>query len=553
MNQNCKNCQSNFQIRDEDLKFYEKIDVPSPTWCPSCREMRRMAWANEGVLYSQTCDLCGKLIVTQFNPKNSRPVYCIDCWWSDKWDPRDYGKDIDWNRSIFEQIHELELTVPHACVLTDISNENSEYIHQAGQAKNSYLIFHATFIEDCYYGYGVKKAKDCMDIHYCHESELCYECIDVKGCHSLAWCQDCVKCASSKFLRDCVNCVDCFMCVGLRNKKYCFLNEQLTKEEYQEKMKEIDTGSYKNLLKYLKKFDELKSKHTYRYMQNNMIENSIGDYLYNAKNSYHCFDASDIENSAYCTQMQLGIRYCYDIYQYGVNAELCYEGVNIGTNAYNVKFSSSSLWQVADLTYCIESYTSKNCFGSVGLNHNKFCILNKQYSEEEYFELKDKIIQKMKTDKEYGEFFPIEYSQSAYNETEALQRYPMTREQVLAKGWKWEDDLPGTFGKETIKEIPDHIEDTDDPITKEVLACNTCEKNYKIIPQELQFYKKYSYPIPRECFDCRRVRRANSRNSRQYHYRECMKDDCTNEFYTTYSEDSKKTVYCESCYQQTIY
>ena len=87
--------------------------------------------------------------------------------------------------------------------------------------------------------------------------------------------------------------------------------------------------------------------------------------------------------------MKLGLKDCYDIYQYGVNVELGYECAMTGTNSYNVHFCYLCLWQVADLLYCIETYSSKDCFGCVGLKKNQYCILNKQYSKDEYFDLKN--------------------------------------------------------------------------------------------------------------------------------------------------------------------
>jgi hypothetical protein len=463
----------------------------------------------------------------------------------------DYGRDIDWGKSFFEQIHELELKVPHSCVSTDIGNINSEYTHHAGQEKNCYMLFHATFAEDCYYGYGVKKAKDCVDVHYCHGSEFCYECVDVKGCHSLAWCQDCFDCSSSRFLRDCIGCMDCFCCVGLRSKKYCFMNKQLTKEEYGAQMGKINLGSYKEVQKYWEEYKQLQKMHIFRYLNENMNENSLGDHLYKAKNCQFCFDCSDIEESKYCTQMQLGVKYCYDIYQYGVNAELCYECAMTGTNSYNNHFCYLCLWQVSDLTYCIESYNSKECFGCFGLKKNQYCILNKQYLKDEYFELKKKLIAKMKAEGEFGEFFPIKYSHSAYNETTAQVWYPKTKEEVLKNGWQWQDNLPGTFGKETVKEISDDIKDVPNSIVNEILACESCGKNYKIIPREFVFYKRHKFPLPKKCFECRRIVRMSLRNPRKFWKRKCGK--CGKELLSTFSPEREEKVCCEKCYLETVY
>lgn len=553
MQKTCKNCQQGFEVTDVDQAYYNRIQVPEPTWCPECREMRRMAWCNEGTLYNRKCDLTGKPIVSELSPENPRKVYSVKAWWGDSWDPLSYGRDFDFNRPFFEQFFELELAVPHQCVQIESDDINSDYTHQAGQNKNCYFIFHATFNEDCYYGYGVKKAKDCVDTHYCHESELCYECIDVKTCNNLSWCQDCTSCSSSSFLRDCVGCMDCFMCVGLRNKKFCFLNEQLSEDTYKKLIKDVNTGSFQEVQKYMQKFKELQGKHPFRYLQNAMVENCLGDHLYRSKNAHYCFDCSDIEDCKYLSQIQLGAKDSFDIYQFGIKMELCYESAMVGANATNIRFSHITLSQVSNLTYCMHCFRSSESFGCFGLKRNKFCILNKQYSEEEYFKLKAKIIDHMKQTGEYGEFFPVNYSPYGYNETTAQLFSPMTKEQALAKEWNWEDKLPGTFGKETITELPDKIQDVKDNIVDEVLACDTCKKNYKITAHELNYYRKKNTPLPRECFNCRRLDRHKMRNPRKFWLRKCMNFGCSNEFYSTISPDLQKIVFCESCYLATVY
>ncbi len=42
----CQNCKKEFQIEPEDFAFYEKINVPPPTFCPECRMIRRMMFLN---------------------------------------------------------------------------------------------------------------------------------------------------------------------------------------------------------------------------------------------------------------------------------------------------------------------------------------------------------------------------------------------------------------------------------------------------------------------------------------------------------------------------
>ncbi|MFH1537028.1 MAG: hypothetical protein ABID45_03510, partial [Patescibacteria group bacterium] len=92
-----------------------------------------------------------------------------------------------------------------------------------------------------------------------------------------------------------------------------------------------------------------------------------------------------------------------------------------------------------------------------------------------------------------------------------------------------------------------------DSIVNQVLACEECEKNYKIIQPELDFYKQNQLPVPKICPDCRHQKRMRLRPLRSLWQRQCMKPNCNNEFETAYSPDQKDLVYCEDCYNKEIY
>jgi hypothetical protein len=78
-------------------------------------------------------------------------------------------------------------------------------------------------------------------------------------------------------------------------------------------------------------------------------------------------------------------------------------------------------------------------FGCAKLRHKKYCILNKQYSKEEYYEMVEKVKKHMNempyVDKKgrvykYGEFFPAELSPFGYNETLAHDFFPLEKEEA---------------------------------------------------------------------------------------------------------------------------
>jgi hypothetical protein len=103
----------------------------------------------------------------------------------------------------------------------------------------------------------------------------------------------------------------------------------------------------------------------------------------------------------------------------GWPAELCYEGISTCINAYR-NFFSSLCWTCRDIEYCHSCFNSHDLFGCIGFKHNEYCILNKQYTKEEYFKLKEKLKKHMIETKEYGEFFPIEISPFEYEKTMAV-------------------------------------------------------------------------------------------------------------------------------------
>ena len=108
----CTKCQNEFEITASDLKFYEKISVPGPKKCPDCRLTNRLLFRNEYNFFYDNCASCEKSIITTYNPVLNFVIYCNDCWWSDKWDPKDYGVEFDFNKTFTEQFSELMKRVP---------------------------------------------------------------------------------------------------------------------------------------------------------------------------------------------------------------------------------------------------------------------------------------------------------------------------------------------------------------------------------------------------------------------------------------------------------
>ena len=559
---NCKNCKKDFVIEPDDFNFYEKIKVPPPTWCSKCRQQRRYAWRNERTLYRHNCDFCGKSTVTIYSPNKPYKVYCNLCWWGDDWDFASYGRDFDFTRPFFEQFSELQHEVPRMALLNK-NSINSDYTNHSGDNKNVYLSFSCFDGENVIYSTWIMKSRDCMDCGYIYEKgERLYECIDSRKSYQCQYGIFLKDCSSCYYCYDCHGCNECFMSTNLRNKSYIFKNKQYTREEYFNKLKEYEITSFITREGLNKEFQDLVEKDAiHRYVVSERNVNSVGSLIFNCKNAMNVFDLESGEDCKYIYS-SLELKDCMDMYHTGYSTSLCYE-LQGCTRTYNC-LSCHLCYDNAHISYSDTCQNSQNLFGCVSVKKGEYMILNKKYSKADYETLKEKIIEHMKKTGEYGEFFPPKIAPVYYNETQGNLYMPMTKEEVLAKGWHWEENIPGTFGKETISSvsIPDKIEDVSDNYLNEIFSCVDCSKNYNITRNELLFYRKEHIPFPRKCPNCRYKRRFDLRPKRELWHRKCMctqenytnhNGPCPVEFETCYSPDGKELVYCESCYNKEVY
>ena len=569
----CQNCKQDFVIEPDDFAFYEKVKVSPPTWCPECRMQRRFVWRNERGLHKRKCGLCGKETISMYAPDVRMNVYCSDCWWSDKWDPMVYGQEYDSHTPLLDQFRVLHEKVP-VPALWVFNSVDCDYANHGGHNKNVYLSSSVIYSEDISYCTGMDWSKICLDSDFVAESEWCYEnSHSFKNYHVLFALRS-RECLNSLFLYDCVNCQDCFMSNNLRNKRYMFRNEQCTKEKYAARLAQIDFGSYRVIVSLRKEFADLVSRSLHKYADIVKSDRVVGDDIRKSKNVKSSFRIGDCENIGYSWRM-IRSRDVYDV-SGALDSEMIYEATIASEYNYLCKF----YYQTKESKNC--EYVSNNinishCFACIGLRNKQYCILNKQYTKEEYEELVPKIIQQMnsmpylgKNDRvyKYGEFFPVEFSPFAYNETVAQEYFPLTKEQTIEKGYCWKDPEEKYY-KITKKseDLPDNIKDVFDSILEDVIQCShnqtcneQCTQAFKIVKEELQFYRKMNLPLPHLCPNCRHYERLKQRNPLKLWHRQCMCDRnhphhngrCPNEFETSYSPDRPEIIYCERCYQQEV-
>ncbi|MEZ6209400.1 MAG: hypothetical protein R3B64_02400 [Candidatus Paceibacterota bacterium] len=564
----CQNCKNDFTIESDDFAFYEKIKVPPPTFCPECRMQRRYSWRNERTLYKRKCDLCMTDMITVYSPDKPYKVYCSECWWGDGWSPENYRMDFDFSRSFFDQFQELMLNTPRVGLMAK-NCINSKYVNHSASSQNCYMSFVAWESEDLIYSTSIINGKGCVDCYRTEQlpNENLYECIFCSQLYDSQYCYNVHNSFNCLYSFDLKNCNDCFLSYNLRGKSYCFMNKQLTKEEYKNKIKEFDLGSYKVRKDlYIKWIDIIKNKSIHKFSIIERSTNCTGNIIFHSKNCKDCFECSKTEDSKYITT-GVSLKDSMDSYHVGTGAtELIYETHALtGTNC----MFSHLCYDSSFVSYCDTCHNSNYLFGCVSVKKGEYMIFNKKYSKEKFIEMKDKIIEHMKKTGEYGEFFPSNISPFAYNETQGSLYMPITKAEALSKGFGWQDNLPTTFGLETINtdDIPDNISDIKEEFTEEILKCSESGKNYRIIRDEIIFYKKNNIPIPRIHPDERYKYRINIKPLRKNYHRSCMcgsdgspqatsdhghEGKCPNEFETSYAPDRPEIVYCESCYQKEV-
>ncbi|MDQ3075587.1 MAG: hypothetical protein M3Q34_00460 [bacterium] len=576
----CQNCKNDFTIKSRDFDFYERIKVPPPTSCPNCRCMRRMVHRNERHLHKRTCDITGKNIISIYRTDCPYTICDKDYYFSDAFDPFLYGVTYNESSRFFEQFYQFAKKVPLASLFVR-NSVNCGYNQDMGGSANCYLCYRTHNSQNMLYTYRGNKSNYCTD---CFQSiqncEFLYECVNVITCSNSQFLHFSETCSDSAFLYNCVGCVDCFMCTDQRNKQCYFKNEQYSREEYKKIIDSYNLSSYEGQQRALLEFEDFLKRFPRKNITSLRSVNVTGDNIFDSKDSHSVFNVKKLENCSYVWDSSK-FSDSMDTYS-GMEAELIYEATATTKNSSNCHFCVRVYDGSRDCEYSWFLQNCSNCFGCVGLANQEYCIFNVKYSKEDYFELLVKIKTKMLEDKEYGEFFPIYMSPFPYNDTVAQEYWPKTKESAKKENIAWGDledkNYQITLSSES---LPNYIGDVTDAILQEVISCEDngecthgCTKAFKVVADELAFYRRRNLPLPRKCPNCRYYRRMEYRNPTVLKQISCMcvgEESLVNDVYkntvihehgttpcskvvdTTIETDKGYLVYCEDCYKKEVF
>jgi len=524
-------------------------DLPLPDLCPLCRHVKRFMFRNDQTYNRNHCAICKNSLISIYSEKSECPVLCTECFWSDKWDPLEYGAEFDYSRPFFEQFAELKQRTPRLAMF-NTNSENSLYTVHSSRNKDCYQGSSVVECEAVSYSDFVHFTLSSSDCFNCEKLELCYQCtftVQCYGCEYLDHCEG---------LHDSMLCIDCrggdslLGCIGLRNARQMILNESVSLEEFKRVRIRLHTDEI-FFREFSEKFKTLQQRSIYPAVWQTNCENSFGSDLLGCKNVYESFNLRRGEDVC-CGFDSYDNRDCLDISRVGYG-ELLYECtaiVNLRQSLFcNLCYDSSGL------IYCDNCQNdTRDSFGCFSIRKAENYILNRRYTPDQYLKEVNQIIEHMIETGEWGQFFPPELSPFPYNQSKASDIAPRKELDARRLGLPWGIDNPGSTSLNAAapaSSIPYSVSDFDDTKAGRVYSCEISGEQYKIQDADLAFHRNRGIPLPRRSPRQRHRDRLMYLPKQKIAMRKCAICECFTE--SIYLVGNAAKISCPSCYQKVRY
>lgn len=545
----CEMIGEKWMMDEEEIGWYKKFNVPPSVFSPKVRLWHMTNFFAVYQWWWNKHPETGEAVLSYVHPASKIKVMPDKEWFSKDFAER--GIDCVADQSFFEQFRALQLNVPINATRNFVDPENSIATVSLGD-RNGYFVS-ASQSEDSFY---------LLDTQFGTRSMLANAGINITDCyhvnhslrlHGCKFVYESRDCMNSSFLFDCRNSEFCFGATNKRNRKYVFFNEQLTREEYERRLAEIDLGSHKQMTELFDRF--VKLIHEQAIWSQDFNEGSdgcLGDYLIKCSDLSHCLYG--IESH--------GGYYCYGLYNASDNAFSCaipgehnYQSGPVGNTA-NSRFSCT-LVRCDNLEYSMNCYDCSDCFGCVGLRHKRFHLFNKAYSEEDYWKRVDEIKCAMLERGEYGKPFPINFGFNYYPDSGPVMYFGATIEDWDRVGReRFEASADGAFGPlslddprmREIDQLPDHIRDLDEnDWAGKPIADREIQRPYALTKSEIAYLKQFNIAAPRRHFTSRMRDLLFSMSSGPFIGQTCSVCAKTVTMATNRAYAQRK-VYCNACY-----
>ena len=543
----CELTGETFELTQEDIERYRKWNVPPSTFSEFSRMRILSAWGAGVDLWWKPHFVTGKPILCSSHPDSVMPVVTDMEYFS-----KDWGEEVplgyDSNKSLFQQQKELFESVPQPAFQAH-GSENCVGGGYLGSV-NSFMLFGTYYSKDSFTIFRCRNTDRCMDgvfLENCSDTYSSSMAVRTHGCTQVF---DSLDCINSSFLFDCRNCEDCFGATNARRKKFIFMNEQLSEGEYKERISKIDLSCTSTFEEYKKKFHELLRRDAIWPEHFNInSEGCEGNYLLDCRNTsgFFCTGSLNVKNSQFVFESQE----CEDVVIGNDSQDVYNTCVSLACqntkNSWITKFCSS-------VEYCAICDDCEFCFGCVGLQKKKYCILNKQYTEDEYWKKLDEIKCAMLDRGEYGRFWSMDFANWGANIGFGSLTAPLTPEEIHKLGgelFNLESGIRYAPYKDApvndVNEVPDCISDISSENLGVTFYDEKAGRRFNVGEREYKFRAAHGYPFPREHYRGRLIELIRQVGNLERESSSC--DKCSKQFMTSKNlmfPDRK--VYCYECY-----
>ena len=515
----CRITGASFMLSQRELDGYAYFDLPLPDLSPEERYRRLLAFHNAKHLFWRKCDRSGERIFSVLGPHAPFPVLKAEHYRSAGWSPLSMGIPFDPRRLFFEQLLELWRNVPRPSVVSERVIQGP-VVHDVTGSDECFLVFDSYDVEQCSYSSELRTCSRCIDCLNIEHCTFCYECIDCFECSSLRFSRHATRCADSWFLFNCRDCTHCFGCTNLQGRQFCFFNEQLGEVDYRKRVADLGVHARPMLELARNRMQGMIDQVTLPHLIGDAPPGVSGNYLRLTENSVGSFECSFSTELLRCHNVHYAER-CLDGY-WGYDISDSAQFVACGRHASRLLNCVECWNDVHDLSYSAYCEQSANLFGCVGLRGKEYCIMNVQFSKEDYERQRAEIERHLRKRHLWGQFFPPNYSSYPYNRSAADERMPLAKVPAKLMGFPWDDDdkpigpseLLGTGDvppAELFAEVPHTAAELDNAdLRATTFICELSGAPFQLTRSELALYRQLEVPPPTRSFEQRHRERVSA-------------------------------------------
>lgn len=409
--------------------------------------------------------------------------------------------DYDFNLDFFQNFQKIFQNIKFPPHISHGASENTDFTDTIIWSKNVYL---STIVvaecENVLYSFQV--VQNSTNIFNCifswDNSSNLYMCNSVFRSYNVFFSKYLDNCADIRFCSNLIWCKECIFCDGLENKSYCIDNKEYTKDEFFIRKQEI----LKNKQKFMSYFTSMDVMPRNYWAENctwqsvtfsKSVENAfLVEYVNNGRNVVWCWWESTNLYDTFDVWIHSNDVFAIEWWWYYSQNIYCGSQVENCSNVYYSYFMNECSF----------------CLGCVWLKNKSYCILNKQYSEAERYDLVEKIFKQMEEQWILWEFFPWYINPFYFNDTiayvmnDSFSKNEVENQWYLRRDEAIKVDIP--VGLEVVK-----TEDLNKyqwfnsewkwNINPEILKKVIKDEKwdiYRIVNMEYEFLKKYELPLP---------------------------------------------------------